>query len=188
MADIFTPKGLGELLGAPMIAMIQGESLAAKTTAQFIREVGFEKTDEPENDFGALKLVTFSYQKQDAEGKPETFEIKIPLLSIIPIPALQIKNATIAMAVQLTGFEPDDDNEPELKTNKPQFLKTPSFGMLGFVARKQTAPASTSETSKSNFSMDIRIELEQADMTLGLQNILGVMERGLQETKKVVNP
>lgn len=184
MADIFTPKGLGEILGGPMIAMVQGEALAAQTTAQFIREVGFEKTNEPEDNFGALKMITFTYQKQADDNKPETFEIKIPLLSLVPIPSLQIKNATVELALQLTGFDPVP--EPSTQPAKFPFIKSPIAGMRGLVAQRRPATISDSNSNNAynNFSMNVKIELGQADMTIGLQNILGIMDRGLQETKK----
>ena len=37
---MITPRYISELLGAPMAAVIQAEAIAAKATANFIKEVG----------------------------------------------------------------------------------------------------------------------------------------------------
>ena len=182
MADIFTPKELGELIGAPLRALVEAEAYAAQTTVQFIREVGFVANDDDDKEnFGELRVITFQYTKTGIDGKTLQAELKVPVLSIVPIPALQIKSATIDFNVQLTAHDSDDNKQALPLINKNPFLK-PLPSLRGIIAQKANNTIANND-STSSFNMKISIQAEQADLTIGLQQIFGVLERGVNETE-----
>src|SRR5262249_43715001 len=98
---------LYQLIGAPLLAVVQAETQAAQVSAQFIKHVGFERrpslsTDAATNitgdrdleeggHFGDLKMVKFRHQVRDGQGRSETRQIDVPALSLFPIPLLQVK-------------------------------------------------------------------------------------------------
>ena len=96
MADQ-TALSLYELIGAPLHALINAERQAAQATSEFIREVGFEgSTNGSDEDYGELRMLTFTFSRPDpSRGENQQYEVQVPLLSLLPIPALQIKDAEL---------------------------------------------------------------------------------------------
>jgi hypothetical protein len=103
MSDI-TDVPLYQIIGAPLLALVQGEAQAAQATARFIQEIGFESSQDEPLQFGRLKTVTFRYSKTSVGGTISQLEVEIPVLSIVPIPTLQIREAEIDFSVEITSI------------------------------------------------------------------------------------
>lgn len=125
--------------------------------------------------FGDLKLVTFQYNKLDVSGRPIAFEVKVPLLSILPIPTLQIKEATLDFAVEINGVV-------ELKVKEGWGVphvsgqnSSTEDKLVGFKA------ALAKEDSKS--AMKIHVEVGSGDVPVGLLTLFRMMEQGAVGTR-----
>ncbi len=99
-----------EIIGTPIRAIIEGETLAAQATAQFIKEVGFAN-GKNEDDFGSIRMITFSYEKTNEEGNIVIATIQVPLLSILPIPMMQIKQTDLDYNISIINVENDKATE-----------------------------------------------------------------------------
>ena len=89
---------LYQIIGAPLLALVQAETQAAQATANFIQQVGFYDDEEG---ISRLKVVTFRYSKTGVDGNPIEFVVEIPVLSIVPIPTISVREATIDFAVEI---------------------------------------------------------------------------------------
>ena len=87
------PLPLRELLGVLVGDLVVAEAQAAKATADFLREAGFiaGKRNAADN-WGVLRFVTFSYPVEEPDGS-KVRTIRVPLLSLLPIPLQQIEQA-----------------------------------------------------------------------------------------------
>ena len=100
---------LYQLIGAPLKALIDAEAQAAMATARYIEKVGFDPAPEAEGvaaepfetPLGDLRTVKFKVRRPDAEGEAAESQVELPLLSMLPIPAMQIKNAELEYAVKI---------------------------------------------------------------------------------------
>jgi len=91
MSDI-TDVPLYQIIGAPLLALVQGETQAAQATARFIQEIGFETSPDEPLQFGRLKTLTFRYSKISVGGTITELEVEIPVLSThIPHPQVSHK-------------------------------------------------------------------------------------------------
>ena len=50
---------LYQVIGAPLLALVQAEAQSAQATARYIQEIGFENSTENPLEFGNLKSITF---------------------------------------------------------------------------------------------------------------------------------
>lgn len=179
---MITPRYISELLGAPMAAVIQAEAIAAKATANFIKEVGFTKpTDASDPEFGAVRTITFSYQRLNADGTSQTATLAIPLLTIIPIPSLQVAEAVIEFDLALT--------QPEVSSNSPSntgsldktFLNNSDVRLKAIFGKKpSTNPAAPIGSATAN--MNVKIKLAQADLAVGMIQLLNILDSSNKET------
>jgi hypothetical protein len=192
-------RSLYELIGAPLMALVDAESQAAKATANFIKEMGFSVTH-PDNegsapeDFGDLKMVTFRYQKRGADGKPLSFKVEVPLLSLLPIPALQIRDAEMEFLAKIIDYpkrhqiKPKEDEkaqgEKEGVSAEEEQAKKFSLAELPGRDLKATFGAdypddSTSRQRRLDMVIKMKIKMQQADVPAGLGSLFNLMQENI---------
>jgi hypothetical protein len=197
--NLTSSRYLAELMGAPMAAIVQAEAMAAAATAQFIREVGFvaDTGNTADDALGALRMVTFSYAKMDIDGSERRYTIEMPLLAIVPIPAIQVKQAELDFTLQITGTESSggaggtitkSKSAELLASDKYQISRsmleniTSPLKLRAIFGQKPvlTAPTDTGN-NKASFNMAVKITLEQSDVPAGLQHLFQIMEKSMLE-------
>jgi hypothetical protein len=97
---------LSQLIGAPIHALVDAEAQSAMATARFIRNVGFKPPEDGDlGDLGDLQMARFKSTRRGEDGEEEDFEVQIPLLTLLPIPALQIQDAELEYYVKVIQTE-----------------------------------------------------------------------------------
>jgi hypothetical protein len=196
---------LYELLGAPLLAVVQAEAQAAQASAEFIRRIGFEdnstgeRTAEPESPallqeggrLGNLKMASFLHPVSGSDGKIRDHETQIPVLSLFPLPLLQVKYGEFEFAVKIIehSADMDTDSEPaEPANDSPRalpgsdspsdFLSSHRLGMKASVARQPTG----TEERRMDMHMKVKIRMEQADLPSGITKLLNLMDRSINSS------
>jgi hypothetical protein len=184
---------LYDIIGAPISAMVQAEAQSAQTTLQFIEKLGFEPLEEGGGggggavSVGALRMVEFSYTKPDANGNPAEFVARIPLLALLPIPGIRIKLATLNFAAKIsdvinTSTETTEPGEGEGEdSDVPPWLKGSGIQFRGSLV----SSTSTEQTTTSSFDMNIKIELEQTPVTLGIAKLINLLDLAISDVQKL---
>ncbi len=178
---------LYQLVGAPIMSMIHAESQAMQASMDFIQKLGFEETDgnKDSNNFGKLREITFRYSKMDGAGERVDVQVSVPLLSLIPIPMLQIKEADMEMYIKVVDIELNTNPK---STKSPTDLNEEDGSKLGFLNSNQiqikTAlgrdpSANKSGSSTSEFHMKLKVKMEQAQFPDGIQKLLNLMSSSL---------
>jgi len=182
VSDI-TDVPLYQIIGAPLLALVQGEAQAAQATARFIQEIGFEQpeaggSDDDSLQYGRMKVVTFRYSKTGVGGEVTHLEVEIPVLSIVPIPALQIREAEIDFAVEINSI---------VELDAPTAINTPTLpGEDSSLEPKLVAFKAGLAKQDSKSAMNIKIKIGQADTPVGLLTIFRVLDQGI--ASRVVPP
>lgn len=177
---MITPKFISDLLGAPMAAVVQAEAIAARATADFIKEVGFTKsTDAADPDFGAIKSISFSYNRQNADGSSQMASITVPLLTIVPIPTLRVAQAVIELDLAITQPEVSNNGGGDSSSKKNFGIEQP-LRLKALFAKKPTVSSPNTGNSISG-NMNVKITLEQAEPTIGMVQLLSILDNAKKE-------
>jgi len=101
MEEQFAGLPMGSLIGGPLKAAIDSQTMLAKSTAEFISLVGFEDS--------SVRTVLFEYKKTEA-GEDGTLtdsdmQLTVPLLAVVPIPNLQIDFVNITFDMEVKSAE-----------------------------------------------------------------------------------
>lgn len=177
---MITPKFISDLLGAPMAAIVQAEAIAARATADFIKEVGFTKsTDAIDSDFGAIKNISFSYNRQNADGTSQMASITVPLLTIVPIPTLRVSQAIIELDLAITQPEENNSGGSDSKTTRTFSLDKPLRLKALFAKKPSNSTPSTGNSISGN--MSVRITMEQAEPTVGMIQLITILDNAKKE-------
>ncbi len=171
-----TALSLNQLIGAPLHAMIEAESQAAQATASFIRNFGFESTGKGNNgdDFGQLRMASFRQESIGPDGRPRSMQIDVPLLSLLPIPALQIKDAQLEFFVKIVDIQRAAPKGVPAR----EVDDLPQLQPIDFKAAMGRDPASTRGRS-SEMQMKVKINVQQADVPAGLSRLFNLMEQNI---------
>ena len=184
-AENLTSLNFEALIGGPMSAAISAQAQAAKTTIDFIQEVGFEGTAAtPDDSFGTVRNVQFQYASNDG-GSVETNTLDVPILSIVPIPYLRIENMDINFKASIT------DVESFTGSVKSEFgvdlsAKGGFFGSrYKFKAHyKRESETTRSSSSTVKYEYEVNVRAVQDDIPAGLSRVLDILENSIIDSSE----
>ena len=193
---------LYQLIGAPLQALIDAESQAAMATAHFIEAVGFEPGARPpkasaeawaESDteggaeLGQLRVARFHQHVRGPDDTLETRVVEIPMLSLVPIPALQIRDATLEYVVKII-----DTQMYQAETGGLSRIAGPRNADLPErqVDFKAAFARDTSTSGRRSLDMQIKmkVNVEQADIPAGLARLINLMDQSVTTTALPATP
>ena len=176
---MITPRFIADLIGAPMAAVVQAEAIAARATADFIKEVGFtDSGDTNSPDFGSVRNISFTYNRANPDGSTEEASITVPLLTIIPIPSLRVAEAEIEFDLALTQPDINTTGGSSAASGNQLFDLKNQLRMKGILAKKQH-PNSPPTTTSAN--MSVKIKLAQSEPTIGMVQLLNILDSAKKE-------
>lgn len=171
------PLRLRELLGILIGDLVVAESQAAKASADFLREAGFiADRNAGQDHWGQLRFVTFSFEVQEL-GAKKTRTIRVPLLSLLPIPLQQIEQAEYEFFAKVNDVEkvtPAPKKSYELGS-AAYGLAQPFMDMMCEIApyAPETAPAAKTAIPR----VRIKLTMRQSDLPAGLASSLRRIEQ-----------
>lgn len=183
--QVYTYVDLGLLFAMPLLALIDADKYAAETFVEFIREFGFEGGDDP-SDFGQLRMVSFTYTRPGPGGIPQINVVEVPLLSLIPLPALSIRNANVDFNVEILGAIAKPPEQPTGPISRARRRVSPSplpmalASRMAPTTRTQSSASSTgvpegSVPVSSQVHMLVKVNMGPSDLPEGITQMLNMM-------------
>jgi hypothetical protein len=180
---------LQNLITAPLQAIMDAQITTTETTLDYIyalSEAGTRKqANEMSKDKKAIKLKNVEFQlnrmepNKEGEIAPKPYALQIPLITMIPIPYLSIKDAELRFNFKVVDVTKNtDDTEKTDVQNK------------GLIERNviQTRYTSGKESSKETTSdISIKITVSQGEIPMGLAKFLTNANSSIieKETKQI---
>ena len=154
--------GLEQLFYMPLKAVIDANTLAALSAIDIIREYGFENDKSSEN-YGKLKMVTFSYDYAGSGGHIQTMSISIPFITLIPLPILEVKHAEIDFSLKVLG-------QLDIEVNKNNSKEVSQNLLAVFAPEKSNQSMNLSLEA----NMNVNIKVGQSDLPGGIIQLLNL--------------
>lgn len=181
MADVISSSlsalPIHYLISAPLTAAIDAQALAAMSSVDFIREVGFDDNDDVVN-------VTFKYSKTKEDGTIGAATLTTPLLTILNVPFIRIQDMTIDFEFKVHQVVSKD-----ISRNKNVSLSTSAGGkFLSLFSAKTSLKCSFSKKEDIKSSLDksavfkIHVRAAQDEMPAGLAETLDLLKESMKET------
>ncbi len=171
-----------------MTAAVEAQALAAQSSIDFIRSVGFEQEDDSAT-FGAVRQVNFTYTSRDSTtGTDRTVTLNVPLLTIVPIPYLRIDDMTIDFTSKITEEmlrttkrDTSVEADAELSIKYSSFLSPVKVGFKASVSTKHSSSVATSNRYKTEHTININVRAIQDDIPRGMDRVLEILETAIAE-------
>ncbi|MFJ7150862.1 DUF2589 domain-containing protein [Streptomyces sp. NPDC100445] len=178
--DMKSPVDLGaelsmpfdHIIGGPLQGVIRASAMAANETAKFIRDVGFNKE-------GNVETVKFKYTSTEpttkegvADTKKTVKEVEVPLLSVVPIPYLQLSKVTLDFSVKIDSVS---TQKHDTQIGGSAEASGGFWGITASVKASYDNSSSSSDTVTRNAAMSVHVEAEQGPMPAGMEKILSML-------------
>ncbi|MBP7703652.1 MAG: DUF2589 domain-containing protein [Caulobacter sp.] len=177
-----------DIIGGPMIAVINAQAAAANVTAGFIQQVGFTNStgNNPQ-----IKTVSFDFT-QVLPTQSTTFggltaddlTIKVPLLTMIPIPFIRVDSMTIQLNVKLVST-----SSVSMSNNfvYSQNTSASDNGFFGFGPSVSFQASVTDQNTFQNgqviddtYNLNVTVHAVQDQMPGGMAQILNIFSNVIQ--------
>ena len=149
------------------------------TTVDFIRSVAFVRKNDGTIDEATLATLDFKYKvAQEGTGTPRDATLTVPLISVVPIPYVNIDDITIDFRAKITSVE-TLSTETDLKVDAKFKLNYKIVSLKVSVAlQRKTKQAQ--ETTR-DYSMNVLIKASGQDVPEGMARVLGILEGLVKE-------
>ncbi|MCM1982970.1 MULTISPECIES: DUF2589 domain-containing protein [Cyanophyceae] len=182
----------GNLIGGPLVAAIEAQAKAARSSVEFIKSVAF-KLDEDGNPTADVQMINFSYMQKsvDATSKEVTFKkatLEVPLLTIVPIPYIRIDDMTIQFKANISAESSSKDTSQNQSETDVKGNVTGKYGWgpasveasfsAGYSAKKDSTSARDSRYSVE-YTMDIYIHAVNDSLPKGMESVLQLLSQSI---------
>ncbi len=195
IGDELSSLDFSSLIGGPLNAVIKAQALAAQTSVDFIKAVGFTADT---NGNESPTMVEFSYKKLaplkngdgspvlEADGSPkfgeQSFKLSVPFLTMLPLPFIEIAEATVDFNAKINSIE-------ERSTSSSLNLSHSSSAKLNWkvVSAEMKTSVSYQRSSSSGsktertYSLAVHVRVVQSELPAGTEKLLGILENSIKE-------
>lgn len=169
------------MIGGPLKACIEAQAMAAKTSWEFIQEVGLN-TDPNTGEKKAVN-VSFSFIQNGRE-----VQLNVPLLTIVPIPYIAIHSVDINFKANISAAsssvnEQSSSSSLDAGAEITAGLKIGPFHMDAKLNANYSSKKDSKATEESKYSveytMDVAVKAGQDSMPAGLAKVLELLGNSL---------
>lgn len=170
---------LKDLISGPLVATIDADSISTRRYLSYLYELAFESYDANTGKVGKLRMLEFTYTTQDC-GISKQQRVSIPLLTLVPLPLLQVKEVDFDFDIQIIDALSADENSTF--SLKAKDNERPEGVTLRVAMAASHIEGNTERKARQGLSanMKVRVKMQQADMPGGLSNLLSLTTNSLQ--------
>jgi Protein of unknown function (DUF2589) len=184
------------IIGAPLQAVINAQASSAALTTKFIQDTAFETssgadaTSSPQK----LKVVSFDFSQLMGSsgtgtgvGGGDKLQIKVPLLTMLPIPFIRVDNMTIDFNVNLHSVSKTSmTNTASVDTtaSTSENLEFEKSSFTATVSDKNTYQ--NDQTIDDTYSLRVTVHAVQDQMPGGMQTVLNIFNGVIQQQAALI--
>ncbi|MCG8329879.1 MAG: DUF2589 domain-containing protein [Chitinophagales bacterium] len=190
----YNQHGLSEFLSSIALSIIDANEAATYKMLECVKHLGFENDDKSQwTEWGDPRMIHFNIWKQGAGGKVEKSRISIPILSLISLPLLQIKECDVQFSARIAGLfhsdEEKDKKEREEKEKDNSFNTNLSSNRPKATISLEQSKAKASPTasasvpddddSNPNDLISFKLHFYEPDLPAGWSSMLNIIKNSI---------
>tara|TARA_R100001594_G_scaffold95500_1_gene129835 strand:+ start:1816 stop:2373 length:558 start_codon:yes stop_codon:yes gene_type:complete len=182
---------MDQLIGGPLKAACSAQTLLAKASTDFIKDVGLDTTGT--TGVMSARTVDFSFNKpvQGADGTTsmEKVDLQVPLLAIVNTPSLSVKEVDVNFTMEVkssTSSKTTSDTKAELTAHAKY-----NAGLFSCDVTIHGSVANHSENSRksdNSAKYDVKVIARDDGPPEGLMKVLDMLNDAIAPTQGVPAP
>lgn len=177
---------LKDLISGPLVATVDADTISTRRYLSYLYELAFDKYDHATGKVGNLRSLEFSYYTNESGGR-HLHRVRIPLLTLVPLPLLQVKEADFDFDIQIIDAVSADKNatfslkNPENSTGEEEGKTSEGVKLrVAMAASGIEKNDSIKNRQGLTANMKVKVKMRQADMPGGLSGLLGLTANIMQ--------
>ena len=190
MANQFSGLDMAALIGGPLTAACNAQTMLARSTLNFIEEVGLEPADA--SGVRKVRTANFSFDRtaDGTDGKmgSENVEINVPLLAIVNVPALSIDTVDVTFDMEVkssTSSQSSSDKNAELDATAG--LKIGPFSLDVKIKGSISCHESNTRSSDNSAKYHVQVHASQQKTPEGLMRMLDILSSAVAPSAVTAN-
>jgi uncharacterized protein DUF2589 len=182
----------GAVIGGPLKAAVEAQSLAAVTCYDFINNIGFEKPDKDDDEkkSKAIRTISFFFEREEGDKKART-TITVPLLTIMPLPFIRIESMTVNFKASISAVDSSSQSDSSSMGADSKLEAGVGFAvwkasLSGTVSSKKDSTATNTSKYSVEHTIDISVHAVQDDMPAGLAKMLSILTDSIRISSATV--
>ena len=168
------------MIGGPLNACIEAQAMAARTSWEFIKEVGLNTDEKGQK---SAVMVAFSFNRGG-----RMVQLNVPLLTIVPIPYIAINTIDINFKASIsasssTASETTEHTEAGGELDAKAELNLGLFSMEANLKANYSSKKDSKATAESKYSVestiDVAVKAGQEGMPAGMAKVLELLGSAL---------
>lgn len=179
-----------QIIGGPLQAVITAQASAAQLTTKFIQDTAFEPQTGASTGPQKLKVVEFDYGQMlnnTSSSTSDAMVIKVPLLTMIPIPFIRVDTMTIDLNVSLHSTNSTHEDNEFSTTDSSEGGENLEFEHTSFSASVTDKNTFQNDTIiDDTYSLHVVVNAVQDQMPGGMQNVLNIFSNVIQQQSALI--
>ncbi|GAA0619129.1 hypothetical protein GCM10009422_13240 [Brevundimonas kwangchunensis] len=195
MAAQFRGLPMGDLIGAPLQAACDAQTQLARSTASFIKSVGFLPAPKKEDGsvdpdaVGDVRIAPFKFTRpaphptDPTQTVMETVELDVPMLAIVKVPSLAITSVDITFDMEVkSSFKEAESEDTHGGFSADAEVGWGPFSMKVHVEGSVSTHKEQTRTSDSSAKYHVEVKAMDTGMPEGLARVLDIMHSAVVPT------
>ncbi|WP_024610160.1 DUF2589 domain-containing protein [Pseudoalteromonas sp. TB64] len=158
MAQQFSGLPMKSLIGAPLNAAADANANMAMTQTQFLLETCFQPVNKDDKEGGIRRPIMVKLeitrpvidQNTGESSDPAVSTLNLPILTILPLNSLAIKNVDVSFEMEVKSSYSHDTEKSDSQSGETSGSFEAGFSYMGFSAKVEGSVKSTSQSSSSD--------------------------------------
>lgn len=184
MSSQFSGLPMKDLIGGPLQAACDAQTLLANASANFIKDIGLQEGEQGQF---AARTVDFGFtrpkQLPDGTVTTEHVDLEVPLLAIVNTPSLSVKEAEVNFTMSVsssTSSEQTSDSSASLDATAK--MNYGIFSMKVHVHGQVSSHSSNTRKSDNSAKYDVRVLARDDGPPEGLMKVLDMLNGAIAPT------
>lgn len=191
MSQQFGSLPMESLIGGPLQAAAKANGQLVATNAKFIKDIGFKK--DAQGNPTEANMVDFKFEKQvigaDGTVTPQSVDVKVPMLAIVPLPALKIKDVEVNFTMSVNSSTEDTSSrDSEAGFEGEGGVNYGIFSVHVKVHGKTSSHSSSTRKSDNSAKYDVKVSATDDGIPEGLARVLDMMNDAIQPQAVAATP
>ena len=185
IADQFKGLPMSDLIGQPLLAAAKAQGKLSTHTQQFINDVGLS---EPSSSGGAVsaRSVDFGFKAPvtNSDGSTQLVDDKlsVPLLSILNVPNLSVKKATVDFTMEVKSSSVQTDSSSTNANVSTDVSYSAWYSPVSDEMKASVSSQSKSESTRktdNSAKYDVHVEARDDGPPEGLMKVLDILNASI---------
>jgi hypothetical protein len=196
VSDQFQGLPMESLIGGPLTAACNAQVMLANSTATYINTVGFDMPGgDPTkvadgNGFARLRNVKFAFDRpreiagdeteDTAKTVVEEVSLTVPMLSIVPVPNLQVDTVDVTFDMEVKSSEQHkDSNDKEAALDATGSGRIGPFNLSVTVHGKVATHQENTRSSDNSAKYHVGVKATNHNMPEGLARVFDILSSSI---------